>query len=140
MAEQQGRYLARMLNREESSKEKGDAIEEHPFVYRQLGMMASIGDRFIRLLSPHIVKMAQVACKHSIVLINACKNHMSLELKSHASVREGRNSDLSLGKLLNLIDMDKCIDGAYCAGCSVIGWWIDNRRSLTNTRTLSNLR
>lgn len=45
MAEQQGRYLARMLNREESSKEKGDAIEEHPFVYRQLGMMASIGDK-----------------------------------------------------------------------------------------------
>ena len=110
VAEQQGRYLARMLNREESSKEKGDAIEEQPFVYRQLGMMASIGESFLRLLSPGIGKVAQIACKLSTVLINVgatCHllahqfqvlallhraqvlrlSHMSLQPKSHASVR-----------------------------------------------------
>eukprot|EP00208_Stichococcus_sp_RCC1054_P000285 CAMPEP_0206135826 /NCGR_PEP_ID=MMETSP1473-20131121/1091_1 /ASSEMBLY_ACC=CAM_ASM_001109 /TAXON_ID=1461547 /ORGANISM="Stichococcus sp, Strain RCC1054" /LENGTH=532 /DNA_ID=CAMNT_0053527941 /DNA_START=118 /DNA_END=1716 /DNA_ORIENTATION=- len=41
VAEQQGRYLARMLNKEA----KGEAVEDQPFVYKQLGMMASIGGK-----------------------------------------------------------------------------------------------
>ncbi len=44
MAEQQGRYLARCLNDEAKAGDAG-SVQLKPFVYKQLGAMASVGAR-----------------------------------------------------------------------------------------------
>lgn len=79
VAEQQGKYLANVLNTAAKATSRDEEIEGQPFVYKQLGMMASIGAAVLALSLPFHPTPCNAPTRLSNSVVDGSCDHANLE-------------------------------------------------------------